>query len=351
VPDLRDSLEGVRRQVRGRPDAFDRLAGIRRRRHRRRQIASGAVALAVAAAGVWGLTTAFTSGERRDQPAHTPTPQPSVEHSTTVTEGPAPPLPDGKIVFFVPSGGVYAVDPDGSGRTRLIPGLGATPDWSPDGSRIVFSRGDIPDAESRGLSLMNADGSDVRRLTNRDDDLPAWSPDGGRIAFMRTVGEDSQVWVVNVDGTGLRQVTHVDGNIRPAPSWSPDGERLLFSGRPFGDAYVVGADGTGLHVISNGHHLPVWDPKWSPDGSRIVYSSQSGTGWAIYTMAPDGGDVRRLTHFDTGAWPHPVWAPDGSWIAFSVGLDDQTKDGIYVMDANGEHLTRVAPGRNRAPGW
>lgn len=69
---------------------------------------------------------------------------------------------------------IYVADPDGGNRVKLTDGCGGRNtevDWSPDGSKIVFtSRRDSPqdiDTNLRDIEIyvMNADGSDETRLT------------------------------------------------------------------------------------------------------------------------------------------------------------------------------------------
>src|SRR5687767_9464531 len=73
----------------------------------------------------------------------------------------------------------------------------SNPRISPDGTQIVYTRGwvdKVNDRRSSALWVMNADGSKNRFLTNGSGAL--WSPDGTRIAFTRD-GEPngSQIWV------------------------------------------------------------------------------------------------------------------------------------------------------------
>jgi len=314
VTDLHKALEQARQQVRGGPDAFERLSRTRHRRQRVRRIEAGIVALAVAAFGAWGASRLFASTEPVSVPA----------------QQPAPPLPEQKILFF----GVRSVNPDGTGLTTLR--LGKTPSWSPDGTRIVYARGRDG---TGGLAIMDADGTNVRPLTNHNDFLPDWSPDGRSIAFIRQSRGESQVWVVDADGTNLTRLTSITGGAE-VPSWSPDSSMVVFSDH-LGDVYVIGADGRDLHAITLDHIAPAFQPDWSPDGSRIVYASSSTGGWSIYTMRPDGSDVRRITDFDTGPDPRPQWAPDGHWIVFGRGRDDPSTSAIWIVDANGDHARRV----------
>ena len=72
------------------------------------------------------------------------------------------------------------------------------PQWSPDSSHIAFVRSSGPD---RGVWVMNADGSAPTRLTtpnrpNRDHDI-AWAPDGSAILFTR--GDITQTRLGDLD--------------------------------------------------------------------------------------------------------------------------------------------------------
>ena len=94
---------------------------------------------------------------------------------------------------------IFTMNSDGSGMRRLtrnqvVPST--TPSWSPDGSKLVFARRHEPNNDSSDylyrydLYTINADGTDQRQLTSTPgtrtaDKQPAWSPDGTRIVFSR----------------------------------------------------------------------------------------------------------------------------------------------------------------------
>lgn len=124
--------------------------------------------------------------------------------------------------------------------------LAYQPDWSPDGSKIAFVRDPFvivgQKVESNAeIWVMNADGSGKTQLTNnpRSDSQPAWSPDGTKIAFTRRPqGEDGvadpqsgdgEIWVMNADGSGQTNLTNHPENDAD-PSWQPLGAGV--SGQP-----------------------------------------------------------------------------------------------------------------------
>ena len=102
---------------------------------------------------------------------------------------------------------IWVMDADGSNQTRVTrgPKIDERPDWSPDGTTIVFSR------NGNDLWTVAPDGSGLTQLTftgKRDEFAPAYSPDGTRIAFNRVTSSGRLgVWIIDADGTGAIQQT------------------------------------------------------------------------------------------------------------------------------------------------
>jgi Tol biopolymer transport system component len=237
------------------------------------------------------------------------------------------------------SGGLYVVNPDGSGKRRVVETAGhATPSWSPDGRRIAFQTRSGP-----GLTVVNADGSGRQKLTTGGS--PAWSPDGRRIAFVRADNKHQVgVYVMNADGAEQRRLARYG----TSPQWSPDGLTIAFVRRATLDGfnydiYAVDAEGGPARSLTR---TPAYetDPAWSPDGRSIAFVRGSD----IWLMNADGSGQHRLT---SGAAHDraPSWSPDGRTIAFdrresrSGDFGDTTSiHEIYVMNADGSGQRRLA---------
>ena len=244
---------------------------------------------------------------------------------------------------------IYVMNADGGGQTRLTrDAFAEDPTWSPDGTRIAFTRVDT------AIWVMNADGSEQTVLYRGSADDLAWSPDGTKIAFASqrfAAGEGKEIYVINATGGGETRLTQ-----NPAPdfdpAWSPDGRKIAFTSERDGNSeiYVMNADGSGpTRLTQNG----VGDdaPAWSPDGKKIAFDSERDGNWEIYVMNADGSGPTRLTQELGAADDFPAWSPDGKKIAFDSHRDGNTE--IYVMNADGSGQTNLTQNAasDRDPAW
>lgn len=77
---------------------------------------------------------------------------------------------------------------------------------------------------------------------------------------------------------------------------------------------------------------------------RIAFSSnRGGASFDIYTMAPDGSDVRQLTTDPTTAEIDPRWSPDGRYLSYTVITDSASfRGGVMLVDADGTNPRQVS---------
>jgi Tol biopolymer transport system component len=249
---------------------------------------------------------------------------------------------------------IYVMNSDGTRPRRLTNNTGndVTPAWSPDGARVLFAS-TRPGVTGRQLYVMAADGSDVRQLTSMagNPGFGTWSPDGQHIAF-HALREDGSfdIWVMNADGTDMRRLTSTNNQMRPR--WSPDGQRLVFvwhqhsaGNLAWGHVAVMNADGTGLTVLG-GPALQGLDPDWSPDGRQIAFSTWEQVNGALQGMMrlaimnADGSGQRLLGPNTLGA-AEIAWSRTTGRIYFASNVLSSWQ--IFSVRPNGTDLRRITP--------
>jgi TolB protein len=153
------------------------------------------------------------------------------------------------------------VDPGDGSFVEPLPNsdVSQTPDWSPAGDQIAFDA-------VHGLMVQSVDGTVSYQITDAANDThPVWSPDGSKVAFTRRQHDHWEIYVVDVsngadaDGGNVRRLTNTpqkaNGEVASsaAPAWSPDGNYIAFltdraaSATAGGqwEIWVMRADGSG----------------------------------------------------------------------------------------------------------
>jgi serine/threonine protein kinase len=213
--------------------------------------------------------------------------------------------PDGMQIAFtrVTSDGnqqIWLIDTDGRNLRPLLKNgqFGRAPEWSPDGSKIVFETA-APGSEMRQHDLAIADvrSGKLHMLTETTswEGGPTWSPDGTRIAFhARSSGSNCmQIYIVDVASRQTEQLSKLDNQqCRPQsegefwPDWSPNGRQLAFGHKLNGREQLAIFDISSkeLQILDTGS-LPAGHPRWSADGKQLLFH-----------QAQD--DVLSLAHYD-----------------------------------------------------
>jgi Tol biopolymer transport system component len=138
------------------------------------------------------------------------------------------------------------------------------PSFSADGKKIVYR---VWGENDYGLRIFDLDDRSVKVLTTEPDNLPGWSPDGSRIVFTRRQADGNyDVFTIRPDGSDLRRLTTspaVDGHA----VWSTDGKHILWNSgmygwkdeaalydntfQPYGPIFIMKADGSDKRVLTD----------------------------------------------------------------------------------------------------
>src|SRR6185369_10067812 len=87
---------------------------------------------------------------------------------------------------------------------------------------------------------------------------------------------------------------------------------------------------TGIAQTQTPEPVYYFNPDWSPDGSRILFESTRDGKSAIYTIRPDGSDLKKLTDGQANDG-QAQWSPDGRQIVF---ISDQDGHLLYLMNSD-----------------
>jgi Tol biopolymer transport system component/DNA-binding winged helix-turn-helix (wHTH) protein len=221
--------------------------------------------------------------------------------------------PDGKYLAFADRAGLF-LRVVGTGETHpvALPNSFRTSyvNWFPDGSHVLVTRTSSP---SEKPSLWNASvfgGSGLKLADNGDHG--AVSPDGSKIVFLRGENGREEIWQMQSDGQQARKILGQPGDDFRSVVWSPDSRHIAFVRTGYVHGWEEPEASLGIcdpvvsktsYILSSSRlHGPL---VWALDG-RLIYSlgepppSQNDSNlWAIKVDAKGNqtwGQPERLTN-------------------------------------------------------
>lgn len=220
------------------------------------------------------------------------------------------------------------------------------PDWSSDGSTLLYGFTDLLTGAIGGIGAMPINGGPRKLILNNLEGFvgaPRYSPDNSMIAFHQEASPDVyEIFVFDTITKQIHQVTELGAWSR-YPSWSPDGDHLLFHSDRAGnyDLYTIRVDGSELHQLTT---TPNDDVRavYSPDGTQIAYSlgSPDNSWWRLHIMDASGENQRPLVA--AGEYSTvPAWTPDGEWIMYERDAGNSGHANLYFIKATGGTPVRI----------
>jgi Tol biopolymer transport system component len=296
--------------------------------------------------------------------------EPAESEETTETAAPFDPAEVSKVYQLVytkwngEKHDLYVGDTNGSFEKYLL-GRVAGPSWSQDG-RYLFFYGEegidnqvingksypLPGA-TNGLVRINAaplpsglgqvqiyQGYGWNDGSARSANI---SPDGTMIAYDGDRGGGRRIYFL---GTAANQQYRYE-IIGEQADWSPDSKKIVYrSGRNNQTGlWISNREDSGHTRITSGGSDSF--PSWSPDGELIAFSREVGGNVEIFTVKPDGSELRQVTT-SPGHDTLPLFLPTGE-IVFRSARDGRW--GIWKMKADGTDQTLIIANAPVGPDW
>ena len=226
----------------------------------------------------------------------------AIEGVERVDSGTVIVIPQARITFTGLNRRLALIDLSGENATTLVSSEGLAPAWHPDGSRMVYARGD-------GLCIVDLQGNVTVLNTPGvfDATWPEYSADGQWIYFHGRPEQQftSKVYRIRPDGTDMQLVgPNLGRGEMPTPS--PDGRSVAWGNDQL--QLVIHDLETGTERVVPGT-MDVYAPRWSPDGAWIAYTGFPGP---LMLVRPDGRDLHHVGERDLA--PGISWSPDSRWI-------------------------------------
>jgi Tol biopolymer transport system component len=196
-----------------------------------------------------------------------------------------------------------------------------------------------------------AAGVPVQRTVERGVQLePDFSPDGSQLVYSGLAGDSLELFVRPLAGGAALQLTGDGPNVEPA--WSPDGRWIAYRNQRRGGLWLIAPTGGSPRQLTDAGAQPAW----SPDGSTLVYSNPGkatlgALEWpatydsVLWTVDLGGGAARPLTRPDpiAGGQGMPAWSADGAWVVYATA-NLVSGGGLWrVPSAGGEPQALVRP--------
>lgn len=136
------------------------------------------------------------------------------------------------------------------------------------------------------------------------------------------------------------------------PAWSPNGEKIAFVSRngfdvKVNELYVMNVDGTGVQQLtSDGYYKK--GVSWSPDGRWLAYAGGKDDQWHLFMIRSNGWNKTQLTAFDGH---EPSWSPDGKKIIYNSSRNRDAELFTYDLATDTESKFETGRPNSWEPTW
>jgi serine/threonine protein kinase/Tol biopolymer transport system component len=228
------------------------------------------------------------------------------------------------------------------------------PRWSPDAQWIAYQRGD---GVRWDLFAAPSGGGTPRQLTHDNSQIHglAWRPDSSAVVYSSSRGSTMPylptlgLWEVPLQGGAPRRIAPADLSYL-YPDIHKTGAIVAARMQMQFDLWSYPVDGTPAGTMARARRVTrqtaqVQTPTIGADDREIAYLSDSGGHSNVWVMTTATGEARQITHERDAnvALGVPIWSPDGKWIAFVSSRGNSGLGfGVWLVNPDGGNLRQLA---------
>ena len=236
---------------------------------------------------------------------------------------------------------------------------GSDPVFFPNGKQILFAKG----PQLQTTTIEKGAGSKALFFARGNNSDPRFSPDGSEVLFVSNRRDHSFIGIYSLTTNKIRWLAP-DVTLDRLPVWSPDGKRVAFirspglkaeelisfvGGRKFSVWVVNAATGQGAAIWTSpaddggfAQFYPNTPLAWTKLDRILFFSEHEG--WNhIYSMRPDGSDLRDITP-GTGEVESYVTDATGVNIYFDGNREDIDRRHIWKSGVADGKVSAVTSG-------
>jgi TolB protein len=251
---------------------------------------------------------------------------------------------------------IFISDFDGSNLIQVTKEkfIHLSPNWSPDGKKLVFTsfRSGNPDLYTYDLT-----NGTVKVLSNSPgmNSGGAFTPDGSQVAFTGAIAGDTDIFLIDAKG-GQRKAFIQGQGLDVDPAFSPDGKYIAYVSGRYGNPHIFLGE---LTKVNNQFRVVrdsrmTWQgwynttPSWTYDSAKIAFAGYDREidRYDIFIMNPDSKkqQLERLT-IRSGDNESPSWSPNGQLLVFqsnrSGDQNVKSRAQLWVMNRDGSHQRKL----------
>jgi len=212
-----------------------------------------------------------------------------------------------------------------------------TPALSPRKDRLIFSSNQGGQWDLYSMDLASGETTQIS-ATPEYEASPSWSPDGLWMAVESYLADNLEIIIHPMDGSqdSIQLTSHFAADF--APAWSSSGRQIAFVSTRDGlnQIWLANLDASGedrFEKLSQSYEIHAAHPVWSPDGRYLAWAAVTEDGLHniyIWDSAQPESSPREA---GSGDWA--VWSPDGRALLVVMQTSSQTYLTAYLVDQPG----------------